>query len=276
MINEIKQEYQVPFTQISNDVINDPNLSWGAKGLFSYLASKPTGWKFYCKEITSHSTDTNHKMAKYLKELELAGLVKRKKFNVKGEHSTIQWQWCILNFHDIVKSRQSCFTTLVNHDNREKGAYNNTETTTNTETTNNTDYTKTTETKNPSEQPNSSAVVSSSVCSADVVRGNGESKGGGRRRRRPLVKPTIDEVKKFCEVEGLNLVDAYKFWKYYEDWEWTWYDSKSGSRKPLENWKRAVRGWQDREEKRIKEQSEKNKLSKVYIDPEYSWEKANL
>ena len=128
----------------------------------------------------------------------------------------------------------------------------------------------------PSEQhnSNSSAVVSSSSGSCtDVVGSKGGSRGGGRRRR-TFVKPTIDEVRKFCEVEGLNLVDAYKFWKYYEDWEWTWYDSKSGGRKPLENWKRAVRGWQDREEKRIKEQAEKNKP--VQIKPGCSWEDANL
>ena len=34
------------FTIIRNDCLEDPNISWKAKGLLVYMASKPKDWQF--------------------------------------------------------------------------------------------------------------------------------------------------------------------------------------------------------------------------------------
>lgn len=39
------------FTQISNTALEDPNLTWRAKGIYSYMLSRKDGWKFASKRI---------------------------------------------------------------------------------------------------------------------------------------------------------------------------------------------------------------------------------
>lgn len=46
----------VPFAQIPNELISDPSISWAAKGVYCYLASKPDGWQFYETEIQNNSS----------------------------------------------------------------------------------------------------------------------------------------------------------------------------------------------------------------------------
>ena len=45
----------VPFTQIANAVLNDPRLSWGAKGIFAYMFSKPDNWDFAAERMAKDS-----------------------------------------------------------------------------------------------------------------------------------------------------------------------------------------------------------------------------
>jgi len=45
------------FTQIANELIKDKNLSWSAKGVYCYLASKKDGWQFYQQEIAKNSSN---------------------------------------------------------------------------------------------------------------------------------------------------------------------------------------------------------------------------
>ena len=46
MKGEIKK-FSLPFTQISNVILNDAGLSLKAKGLYAYLFSKPDGWIYH-------------------------------------------------------------------------------------------------------------------------------------------------------------------------------------------------------------------------------------
>lgn len=70
---------EVPFTQIANSVLNDKRLSLKAKGLFSYLYSKPDGWDFSSKRIALQSTDGEASVLSGLKELEECGYLVRVK-----------------------------------------------------------------------------------------------------------------------------------------------------------------------------------------------------
>lgn len=43
-----------PYAQISRETLQNPNLSWQAKGLLAYLLSLPGDWHIYIKELPNH------------------------------------------------------------------------------------------------------------------------------------------------------------------------------------------------------------------------------
>lgn len=78
----MKQNYskeKVPFTQVANCVLNDSRLSWKAKGIFSYLYSKPDDWDFSAMRIQDDSSDGYKPLISGIKELEEFGYLTRKK-----------------------------------------------------------------------------------------------------------------------------------------------------------------------------------------------------
>ncbi|MDC2841629.1 conserved phage C-terminal domain-containing protein [Limosilactobacillus mucosae] len=89
----IKKQYTKGFTTINNDILNDTELSFKAKGLFSYLWSLPDDWVYYETEVTKHSTDGRGSVRSGLKELEEQGYLKRgRKRNDKGQLVNADWQ----------------------------------------------------------------------------------------------------------------------------------------------------------------------------------------
>lgn len=75
---DFKKE-NIPFTMVANGVLNDPNLSFNAKGLYAYLYSKPEGWYFSTIRMEQDSTDGRRHIRKGLKELEDVGYLFRQK-----------------------------------------------------------------------------------------------------------------------------------------------------------------------------------------------------
>jgi predicted DNA-binding transcriptional regulator len=69
----------VPFTQVANHVLQNPNLSAKAKGLYAYLFSKPQGWDFAVSRIAKEFSDGERSIRSGLQELESHNLLKRKK-----------------------------------------------------------------------------------------------------------------------------------------------------------------------------------------------------
>jgi hypothetical protein len=83
-VGNLRKE-KINFTQVSNIIINDKNLSAGAKGVFMYLMSKPDGWKYYIDEIVSNFHESKYAIKKYIKELELNGYLLRKAIREDGK-----------------------------------------------------------------------------------------------------------------------------------------------------------------------------------------------
>lgn len=80
-----------PFTRIVNSMLQDVRLSFKARGLLSYMLSKPDGFKFYLDEMTKHTTDGKDSIRAGLKELEKLGYVRR--YAVKDQRGKIQsWE----------------------------------------------------------------------------------------------------------------------------------------------------------------------------------------
>lgn len=69
----------VPFTQVANSIINDPHISFKAKGIYAYIYSKPDGWNFAVKRMAIETSDDRRAIESGIKELEDAGYLKREK-----------------------------------------------------------------------------------------------------------------------------------------------------------------------------------------------------
>ena len=72
-INNIKTGW----TATPNAIINSKRLTAKAKGLWTYLASKPTGWQFSSERIADDFADGRDSIRAGLRELEKVGLLKR-------------------------------------------------------------------------------------------------------------------------------------------------------------------------------------------------------
>lgn len=70
---------RVPFTQVANSVLNDPNISWKAKGIYAHLYSKPDGWDFSAHRMSQQCSDGRKATLSGLKELEESGYISREK-----------------------------------------------------------------------------------------------------------------------------------------------------------------------------------------------------
>lgn len=74
------------FGIIPNALLNDPNISWKAKGLFGYLQSKPDDWDFAVNRIAQDAKDGRDGTSNGLVELEKHGYLHREKYkNDKGQ-----------------------------------------------------------------------------------------------------------------------------------------------------------------------------------------------
>ena len=68
-----------PYGYVANVIINSPDVSFEAKGVYLYLNSKPDRWDFSAKRIAQDSTTSLYAVQKSLKELEDIGLLVREK-----------------------------------------------------------------------------------------------------------------------------------------------------------------------------------------------------
>lgn len=74
LYNQLKDN----FTKIPNELLTDNRLSMGAKVVYCYVASKPTGWEVWNAEIQkSLNIKDNGTMSKYWKELIETGWITR-------------------------------------------------------------------------------------------------------------------------------------------------------------------------------------------------------
>ena len=81
MAKYLKKGDGIPFTQISNLVLQSPSLSFSAKGLYSYMCSKPEGWHFSSKRIALETKESYKSIRKSLSELLEIGVLKSKKLS---------------------------------------------------------------------------------------------------------------------------------------------------------------------------------------------------
>ncbi|MDA3837255.1 MAG: hypothetical protein PF542_06565 [Nanoarchaeota archaeon] len=98
MKQKLRKE-EVGFTQVKNNILNDKNLSFKAKGLFAYLYSKPNDWDFSSKRIKNDSIDGLDSTLSGLKELEEAGYL------VRMRTKTGKVEYCL--YHSVNPKREN-------------------------------------------------------------------------------------------------------------------------------------------------------------------------
>ncbi len=96
------------FTQIDNNNLRTPNLSFQAKGLLGYLLSFPDNWTFYLAKIVKEGPDGQFAVNSSLKELERAGYVKRKR--TQDEKGRIKWEKVVYETPSLNPDWQSKLT----------------------------------------------------------------------------------------------------------------------------------------------------------------------
>jgi hypothetical protein len=81
-MNKIK--HKNPFTAVPNAVLNDERLTFKAKGIYSYLFSKPDGWVFYNQAILNETAEGITSFQSGIKELVKYGWLKKQQLIAKN------------------------------------------------------------------------------------------------------------------------------------------------------------------------------------------------
>jgi hypothetical protein len=113
-IFRLKREERPRYTVVSNEPLDDPKLSWGAKGLLTYMLSKPDNWEFKREKIMENSSDKEPTLRRIIKELKQFGYLKIVSHRDQNGHI---FEWTTYVFerpNDTQEPVDNNFTPLVN------------------------------------------------------------------------------------------------------------------------------------------------------------------
>lgn len=200
------------YTVMSNAHLRDSNLSLKAKGLLSQMLSLPEEWDYSIEGLASINKEKESAITSALNELKKAGYVVVKKI-MPGESSTgrIEYEY---NIYEQPIEKQGLEKQDLEILGLEiQGLENQGQLNTNNQVQNKKDTEEEVLSKYPPISP-----------------------------RKRFAKPTIEEVKAYC-LERRNTVDPEAFMAYYESNGWM------VGRKPMKDWKAAVRYWETNRKK---------------------------
>ncbi len=96
-----------PYVMLNKQFINDASLSWKAKGILTYMLSKPDDWVFYTDEIIKNATDGIKSLNSGIKELKEAGYMKR--FPVYENGKIHHWEYRV--YETVELAQKHCVAT---------------------------------------------------------------------------------------------------------------------------------------------------------------------
>lgn len=104
MTEKIKK-FSTGFTQVSNVVLTDPDLSLKAKAIYAYLFSKPEGWVFHIDIMKSEIKESKKIIRCAIKELISKGYIKRNQINEKGRFGGVEYEF--VEIDRVTKNRHT-------------------------------------------------------------------------------------------------------------------------------------------------------------------------
>jgi hypothetical protein len=82
-----------PYLMMNKHGIDNPELSWKAKGILVYLLALPDDWQIYEKELAKHSADGKDCLSSGIQELIKAGYITRtRRRNKKGQLADYEYR----------------------------------------------------------------------------------------------------------------------------------------------------------------------------------------
>ena len=69
MKQRLKKQGGIPFTQISNELLNDKTISLKAKGIYCFMFSKPENWNFTIGSMCKQLKEGNDSIANAIKRI---------------------------------------------------------------------------------------------------------------------------------------------------------------------------------------------------------------
>lgn len=197
----LKNRAPSEFCQIPNALIVDNRLSMGSKVLYCYLRSKPDQWKIYNKEVAKSLNISEDTLSKYWKELLQCGWISRQQNRDKNNSFSGGYDYEILYRPDMPESEKGGLGK--NPVDGKKLEHINNEKTSNTE------------------------IKSTNVDLLYIA---------NKPKKQVFTKPTLDEIKAYCQQKGIT-IDCEYFFDYYESNGW------KVSNSPMKDWQATVRNW---------------------------------
>ena len=83
---------KTPFARVKKELLDDPHISFTAKGIMAYLLGKPDDWKLRVTDLINHSSQGKHAIRAALAELRKTGYVHYQRQKIIGELGV--WKAC--------------------------------------------------------------------------------------------------------------------------------------------------------------------------------------
>jgi hypothetical protein len=97
-----KTIYRTPkrrrYVVVDNEVFEDTDLSWEARGVMGYLLSKPDHWRVRLHDLRQRGPAGEHKLRRILQELQRAGYLNAQRF--RKPDGTFDWEMMIFEDPD--------------------------------------------------------------------------------------------------------------------------------------------------------------------------------
>ena len=163
-ISENKTQ-KTDFTQVPNEILNSNELSWGAKGLWAYMAGQPSGWKFTIRLMAKQCKDSVNSTTSKLNELLELGYVYRRVV--------------------MTKDGKKCFYSIYDEPNFEKPSMENPSL------------------EKPSLENRILEYSNKDISNKELS--NKENRRVSNKGRKIFQKPSVEEVQAYCEERGNNV-----------------------------------------------------------------------
>jgi hypothetical protein len=86
-----------PFARVTKSMLDDPELSWQAKGILAYLLGKPQNWKLRVKDLSNRARNGESSIRSALDELRSCGYAELTP--IRNNHGRVtEWIWRIGDF----------------------------------------------------------------------------------------------------------------------------------------------------------------------------------
>jgi hypothetical protein len=93
-----------PYAMIDKRFLSVKTLSFKAKGLLTYLLSKPDDWKVIHRELMKVSSDGDASVRSALKELEAAGYVHRRRITDSSTGLVLRWEIIVYETPELARN----------------------------------------------------------------------------------------------------------------------------------------------------------------------------